>query len=296
MPCSFCCARAKNMIIDCQVHVYERDHPGRPWVAALEGPPEVTGEQMIAAMDAVGVDAAILVSAWTMYRYDPDYAVAVRDAWPQRFALVAPVAPADPASPEFVTELAVNLGAVGIRIFELPADPLDSGLHAVLEAARRHGITVNLLCHDRLPIAERIVAAHPDCQFALDHLGMCPAAHPPVPADVFHDLANVCALAKYENLALKLSGTGSMSSQSYPFPDVWPAVYRLLDAFGPDRCVWGSDWTRALSFLSYQEAVDMYRLNETISPTDLAMVMGGALQKIYKWQPAITPEPSGERR
>ena len=45
-------------IIDAQVHCYERNHPGRPWHAVLAGPPEVTGPDMVKAMDAVGVDAA----------------------------------------------------------------------------------------------------------------------------------------------------------------------------------------------------------------------------------------------
>ncbi|MGA2945274.1 MAG: hypothetical protein ABSE50_24910, partial [Xanthobacteraceae bacterium] len=66
-------------IIDAQVHAYERNHPGRPWHAVLAGPPEVTGEQMVAAMDANGVDGAILISAFTMYRYDASYAVSVRN-------------------------------------------------------------------------------------------------------------------------------------------------------------------------------------------------------------------------
>jgi len=63
--------------IDAQVHCYERNHPGRPWTAVLAGPPEVTGEDMVKAMDAVGVDGALLVSVWTMYRWDASYAVAV---------------------------------------------------------------------------------------------------------------------------------------------------------------------------------------------------------------------------
>ena len=65
------------LTIDAQVHAYERDHPGRPWAAVLHGPPEVTGDEMVAAMDAVGVDGAILVSPFTMYRYDASYAIAV---------------------------------------------------------------------------------------------------------------------------------------------------------------------------------------------------------------------------
>ncbi len=50
------------LTLDAQVHAYERNHPGRPWVGTLYGPAEVTGDQMVAAMDAVGVDGAILVS------------------------------------------------------------------------------------------------------------------------------------------------------------------------------------------------------------------------------------------
>src|SRR5262245_9253878 len=61
------------VIIDAQVHAYERDHPDRPWAGVLTGPVEVTGDDMVAAMDAVGVDGAVLVSPFTMYRYDASY-------------------------------------------------------------------------------------------------------------------------------------------------------------------------------------------------------------------------------
>ena len=57
--------------IDSQVHAYERDHPGRPWAGVLTGPAEVTGDGMVAAMDAVGVDGAVLVSPFTMYATTP---------------------------------------------------------------------------------------------------------------------------------------------------------------------------------------------------------------------------------
>src|SRR6266481_5392325 len=63
--------------LDSQVHAYERNHPGRPWVGTLYGPAEVTGDQMVAAMDAVRVDGAILVSPFSMYRYDASYALEV---------------------------------------------------------------------------------------------------------------------------------------------------------------------------------------------------------------------------
>ena len=71
--------------------------PGRPpWVGTLYGPAEVTGNQMVAAMDAVGVNGAILVSPFSMYRYDASYALEVFAAHPSRFRLVKPVDPTLP--------------------------------------------------------------------------------------------------------------------------------------------------------------------------------------------------------
>jgi len=84
---------AEMLTLDAQVHAYERNHPGRPWVGTLYGPAEVTGDQMVAAMDAVGVDGAVLVSPFSMYRYDASYAKEVYAAHPNRFRLVKPVDP-----------------------------------------------------------------------------------------------------------------------------------------------------------------------------------------------------------
>ena len=50
---------------------------------------------MVAAMDSVGVDGAILVSPFRLYRYDASYAIQVHAAYPGRFALVKPVDPTD---------------------------------------------------------------------------------------------------------------------------------------------------------------------------------------------------------
>ena len=88
--------------LDSQVHAYERNHPGRPWASTLHGPAEVTGDQMVAAMDAVGVDGAVLVSPFSMYRYDASYALTVFAAHPTRFRLVKPVDPTDPAVVETI--------------------------------------------------------------------------------------------------------------------------------------------------------------------------------------------------
>jgi L-fuconolactonase len=112
--------------LDAQVHAYERNHPGRPWVGTLYGPAEVTGDQMVAAMDAVGVDGAVLVSPFSMYRYDASYALEVYAAHPDRFRLVKPVDPTDPAVVDTIADWGATQGTVGIRVFlrdEVSTDP-----------------------------------------------------------------------------------------------------------------------------------------------------------------------------
>ena len=85
------------MIIDSQIHAYEANKPERPWVATpADWPPHVTGDEMVAAMDEVGVDGAIFVSTFTTYRYDASYAMEVQRKYPGRFALVKPVDPDNP--------------------------------------------------------------------------------------------------------------------------------------------------------------------------------------------------------
>src|SRR5947199_2069915 len=72
-------------IIDSQVHVYEANTPKRPWHSVPNWPDHVTGDEMVAAMDKVGVDGAIFISAFSMYQYDASYAVEVQRAHPGRF-------------------------------------------------------------------------------------------------------------------------------------------------------------------------------------------------------------------
>jgi L-fuconolactonase len=86
-----------NNIDSVEGRAYERNHSGRPWVGTIYGPAEVTGDQMVAVMDAVGVDGAVFVSPFSMYRYDASYPKEVYAAHPSRFRLVKPVDPTDPA-------------------------------------------------------------------------------------------------------------------------------------------------------------------------------------------------------
>lgn len=103
-------------IIDSQVHAYEANTSKRPWYSVPNWPDHVTGDEMVAAMDKVGVDGAIFISAFSMYRYDASYAVEVQRAHPGRMAIVKPVDPDNPDVADVVADWKKTPGAVGIRI------------------------------------------------------------------------------------------------------------------------------------------------------------------------------------
>ena len=275
--------------IDAQVHAYERDHPGRPWANVLAGPPEVTGEQMVAAMDAVGVDGALLVSPFTLYGYDASYALAVHAAHPARFALIKPVDPGDPGVAETIAAWAATPGAVGVRLMlnrNISSDPADPGLNRVLAAAARHALPVNLLAWGRLEQVSALAARHPDTQLVLDHLGLLQPFAPPPPAQPFADLPLVLALAARPNLAIKITGACTLSHAPFPYLDLWEPLARIFAAFGLERCLWGTDWTRAVALVTYAQGVEAFRVTDRLSDGDRATLMGGALTRIYKWAPA----------
>ena len=275
--------------IDAQVHAYERDHPGRPWAAVLHGPPEVTGDEMVAAMDAVGVDGALLVSPFTMYRYDASYAIAVRNKYPGRFALIKPVDPSDAGVAETIAQWKATPGTVAIRIMMnrgVSEDPADPGLTRVLTAAARHGFPVNLLCWGRLDQARAMAARNPDTVIVIDHLGLQQPFEPPPPAEPWADLPKVLELASLRNVTIKITGACTLSHEPFPYRDIWDPLARICDAFGLDRCMWGTDWTRAVGLLTYKQGVDAFRDTDRLSAGDKAKLMGGTLERVYGWSPA----------
>src|ERR1700742_1066839 len=152
-------------IIDCQVHAYEANTPKRPWHSVPNWPDHVTGDEMVAAMDKVGVDGAIFISSFSMYRYDASYAVEVQRAHPGRMAIVKPVDPDDPNGADLVADWEKTPGTDGVRIMltkESGRDPDDPGIDRMLRAAVRYVFPVVRLCWVDDDAGISVIDRHPD--------------------------------------------------------------------------------------------------------------------------------------
>src|SRR5580692_9598777 len=130
------------VIIDAQVHAYAANTPERPWHSVPNWPAHVTGDEMVAAMDKVGVDGAIYISPFSMYQYDASYAVSVQQAHPDKFALVKPVNPDDP------------------------------GIDRICRAAMKNDFPVNVLFWNNVDAGAALIDRYPDTRFIIDHMGI----------------------------------------------------------------------------------------------------------------------------
>ena len=183
------------MIIDSQIHAYEANTPKRPWRTVPNWPPSATGEEQVAAMDKLGIDGAIFISAFSMYGYDASYAVEVQRKHPGRFGIVKPVNPDDPAV------------LIRVIVLEEPGrNPSDKGLDRVLREAVRHDFPVNILCWGNLGRGTALIDRHPDTRFIIDHLGILQPRTPPAPPQPWADLPKVLELARRKNAVIKVSG------------------------------------------------------------------------------------------
>ncbi len=237
-------------------------------------------------MAEVGVDRALL-SPIGVYGNDNSYEFEGAARYPRTFRVVGWI---DYLADEVEAQLAALMaqGMAGIRIPDLR----DADRHrrrefdGVLGACRRLGCPISLSVSH--PIAADLIATlqqYPEIAFVIDHLGagFAPPVLGNLPPDPFEHLPAVLELARFDNVNLKLTGAPSLSHELFPFRDLWDPIHRILDAFGPGRVMWGSDYTRTSGLHSYWDGTHYLREVPGIAADDLALVYGGTLRRVFNW-------------
>jgi predicted TIM-barrel fold metal-dependent hydrolase len=190
---------------------------------------------------------------------------------------------------ETIADWKATRGTVAIRVMLnriASVDPADPGLNRVLAEAARHSLPVNLLCWGCLEQVGPLAARNRNTMLVIDHLGLIQPFAPPPPKEPFAELPKVLALAKHDNIAIKISGACTLSHQPFPYRDIWDPLRRIFDAFGFERCMWGTDWTRAIALLTYKQGVEAFRVTDRLTGSERAALMGETLTRVYRWSPS----------
>ena len=133
-----------------------------------------------------------------------------------------------------------------------------------------------------MPALAKIAERHPRLKLHIDHLGRHGGGTGLADDAAFADLKDTLALARYPNVAIKMSGAPSYSSQAYPYKNIHGYLRQIFEAFGPDRSFWGTDITRMPC--SYRQCVTMFTEElPWLKGRDLERVMGGAVVDWLGW-------------
>jgi L-fuconolactonase len=147
------------------------------------------------------------------------------------------------------------------------------------------GLAYDLLVRTReLPAAIDAAAALPGLRFVLDH-----AAKPPTASRVREPWTTLIRrLARLENVSCKLSGLVTEADWATWKPDhLRPYVETVLEAFGPARVMFGSDWPVCLLAASYERVVETAtELTRELTATERARVFGGTAIETYELRTA----------
>jgi len=234
-------------------------------------------------LEACGVSGSVVVQArQTLAETDWLLGLAEKSPWIRGVVGWAPIA--DRNFSAILEKLRTSRKLKGLRHI-IQAEPDDEFIlrqefGAGIKALSGSGLVYDILIYERhLPAAIRFVDRHPNQVFVLDHL-----AKPRIKERLLEPWrTQVLELAKRENLYCKLSGMVTEADWTeWTASDLRPYVHVALEAFGPARLMYGSDWPVCLLATKYDR---WYRTAEHLlsglSESEKKLVLGGVANRIY---------------
>ncbi|WP_210602549.1 amidohydrolase family protein [Brevibacterium oceani] len=249
-------------------------------------PVDVDG--LLRSLDDAGVDQAVLVHASTVYGFDNRYAAAALDAHRDRLVGVGSVDFLAPTAIDDLRKLIEDDGFSGVRIrvsdgttkVPTPGSGItDERMSRVWEYVAQHGVPVCIQMHSKdAPKLVEILTQHPAMTVLLDHLGR-PNASGGAPYD---KLAELGQLAQFSGVHLKITPPSLKRLHDEPGAEVDDVLGRLIDVFGAQKLMWGSNYPASDGRLaSLLELIQSY-LPQNLAPEALEAIMGGNAHRIYR--------------
>ncbi|WP_428312921.1 amidohydrolase family protein [Hydrocarboniphaga sp.] len=191
-------------------------------------------------------------------------------------------------APQRIAELARHPKLRGLRpmLQDLQRDDwiLDASLSPAITAMEDCGLSFDALVKPRhLPALYEFARRHPRLAIVIDHGGK-----PAIAAHGFEPwAADLARLARLPNVGCKLSGLATEAAPGWTADDLSPYVGQLMDCFGPQRLMWGSDWpvlNLAGDYVSWHRlAASLCRFG---SESDRRAVFGGTARAFYRIESA----------
>jgi L-fuconolactonase len=273
------------MRVDAHHHVWRLARGDYDWLSQAQFPAiyrDFMPEDLAPLLAAGRIDRTVLIQA-TATSAETEFLLAIARTTPFVGGVVGWADFASPQAPAAIARLAQNPRLVGLRpmLQDLP-DPdwiLRDDVQPALRAVATTGLRFDALIKPaQLPAIRRMLDRHPDLPVVIDH-----AAKPSIADGALDDWAgHMRGIAGDSQALCKLSGLATEAAPGWTVETLRPYVDVLLDAFGPGRLMFGSDWPVLNmggdypGWLSAAEA-----LTAGLAADDRAQVFGGVAASFY---------------
>ena len=277
------------MKVDAHHHVWDPNRRPQPWLdASGHGPIKrrFGFDDLVPELDAEATDLTIVVQTLPVDDETLEL-LSLAAQTPRIGAVTGWVDLTQRQVVDRLDDLRSGPGGTWLRAIRHPVqgEPDDNWLRrasvrAGLAAVASHGLIFELLTRPRhLAAAVDTVRAMPQLQFVLDH-----ASKPSLrDGDLDTWSADLTDLASLPNVTCKLSGfTTEADWQTWSTETLEPAVEHVLDVFGPERVMVGSDWPVCLLAGTYEQTMSAYRtLIAALSPNEQEQILGLTAARVY---------------
>jgi predicted TIM-barrel fold metal-dependent hydrolase len=270
-------------IVDSQIHLWEnaRMSPQHRQI------PTYSMDDALQEMAQAGVDAAVIHPPSTLGEAMNALAVEAARQHPDKFCILGNFDLQSPERLDIVKNWRQRPGMLGFRFtFNQPHQQswwTDGSLDWFWAACEQEGLPIGLIAGGHMADLARVAQRHPGLKLHIDHHGRGGGGGSGTDDAAFANLGEMLALAQYPNVAVKLSGAPSYSSHPYPYRNIHTYIQQIFDAFGPQRCFWGTDITRMPC--SYRQCVTMFTEElPWLQGRDKELVMGDAICDWLGWQ------------
>jgi L-fuconolactonase len=273
------------MQIDAHQHFWRVDRGDYGWLTPAEHPAicrDFGPDDLRPLMAAAGVTCTVLVQA-APTDAETQFLLDLARATPFVAGVVGWADLAAHDAPARVEALAGDPKLLGLRpmLQDLGDDAwiLRPGVGPALDAMEQLGLRFDALVKPRhLSHLARLIEARPDLRVVIDH-----GAKPDIAAGELGGWAEeMRAIGRGSATCCKLSGLVTEAKADWTVEDLRPYVDVLLDAFGPARLMWGSDWpvvNEAGGYLGWRAAAET--LTAQLPAEDRALIFGGAAAAFY---------------
>ncbi|MBM3941338.1 MAG: amidohydrolase [SAR202 cluster bacterium] len=273
-------------IVDSQIHLWQNAR----MASHHRQIPTFSMDDALKEMAEAGVEAAVLHPPSTLGEAVNVQAVEAARRRPDKFCILGNFDLQRPDRRDIVKNWRQRPGMVGFRFtFNQPHQQAwwsNGSLDWFWAACEEERLPVGLLAGGHMADLGQIAQRHPGLKLHIDHYGRGGGGSGGKDDAAFADLGEMLALAKYPNVAVKLSGGPSYSSQPYPYRNIHKYIQQVFNAFGPQRCFWGTDLTRMPC--PYRQCVTMFTEElPWLRGRDKELVMGDAVCDWLGWKRPI---------